>query len=98
MGTVFNQQPDFYHTCFEAFRDSPVTVILAVGKCTDSNQFKNIPPNFRMYNYVPQLDILQHADLFITHGGMNSSSESLYFCVPMLVIPVMGEQPIILKG
>ncbi|MDZ5610679.1 macrolide family glycosyltransferase, partial [Bacillus pseudomycoides] len=95
MGTVFNQQPDFYHTCFEAFRDSPVTVILAVGKYTDISQLKNIPSNFRLYNYVPQLDILQHADLFITHGGMNSSSESLYFGVPMLVIPAMGDQPII---
>lgn len=26
---------------------------------------------------------------------MNSSSESLYFGVPMLVIPVMGDQPIV---
>lgn len=95
MGTVFNQQPDFYHTCFEAFRDSSVTVILAVGEQNDISQLNNIPSNFKLYNYVPQLDILQHTDLFITHGGMNSSSESLYFGVPMLVIPVMGDQPII---
>ncbi|MBE7128961.1 macrolide family glycosyltransferase [Bacillus mycoides] len=95
MGTVFNQQLDFYHTCFEAFRDSSVTVILAVGKQTDISQLNNIPSNFKLYNYVSQLDILQHTNLFITHGGMNSSSESLYFGVPMLVIPVMGDQPII---
>ncbi|KLA34310.1 macrolide family glycosyltransferase [Bacillus cereus] len=95
MGTVFNRQPDFYHTCFEAFRDSSVTVILAVGEQNDISQLNNIPSNFKLYNYVPQLDILQYTDLFITHGGMNSSSESLYFGVPMLVIPVMGDQPII---
>ncbi|TBX45781.1 macrolide family glycosyltransferase [Bacillus thuringiensis] len=95
MGTVFNQQSDFYHTCFEAFRNSSVTVILAVGKQNDISQLNNIPSNFKLYNYVPQLNILQHTDLFITHGGMNSSSESLYFGVPMLVIPVMGDQPII---
>ncbi|WP_276567145.1 nucleotide disphospho-sugar-binding domain-containing protein, partial [Bacillus thuringiensis] len=80
---------------FEAFRDSQVTVILAVGEQNDINQLENIPSNFKLYNYVPQLDILQHTDLFITHGGMNSSSESLYFGVPMLVIPVMGDQPIV---
>ncbi|UOB81958.1 glycosyl transferase (plasmid) [Bacillus sp. ZJS3] len=95
MGTVFNQQPDFYYTCFEAFRDSQVTVILAIGEQNDISQLDNIPSNFKLYNYVPQLDILQHTDLFITHGGMNSSSESLYFGVPMLVIPVMGDQPIV---
>jgi MGT family glycosyltransferase len=48
-------------------------------------------------NYVPQLEILQQADIFITHGGMNSSSEGLYFGVPLLVIPVMGDQPIVAK-
>lgn len=95
MGTVFNQQPDFYYTCFEAFRDSSVTVILAIGEQNDISQLDNIPSNFKLYNYVPQLDILQHTDLFITHGGMNSSSESLYFSVPMLIIPVMGDQPIV---
>lgn len=35
MGTVFNEQPDFYYTCFEAFRDIPVTIILAVGAQND---------------------------------------------------------------
>lgn len=95
MGTVFNQQPNFYQTCFEAFRDIPVTVILTVGEQNDVSQLENIPSNFKLYNYVPQLDILQHTDLFITHGGMNSSSESLYFGVPMLVIPVMGDQLIV---
>ncbi len=44
---------------------------------------------------MPQLEVLKQANLFITHGGMNSSSESLYFGVPMIVIPVMGDQPIV---
>lgn len=95
MGTVFNQQPELYTTCFEAFRKSPYTVILAVGKQTDIHQFDDIPSNFRVHQYVPQLEILEQADVFITHGGMNSSSEALYFGVPLVVIPVMGDQPIV---
>lgn len=50
-----------------------------------------------VYNYVLQLEVLQRADVFITHGGMNSSSEGLYFDVPLVVIPVTGDQPIIAK-
>lgn len=95
MGTVFNQQPELYTTCFEAFRKSPYIVILAVGKQTDIHQFDDIPSNFRVHQYVPQLEILEKADVFITHGGMNSSSEALYFGVPLVVIPVMGDQPIV---
>ncbi|CCW05415.1 TPA: glycosyl transferase [Bacillus cereus] len=95
MGTVFNQQMDFYYICFETFKNFPATIILSVGKHIDINQLKNIPPNFKVYNYVPQLEVLKQANLFITHGGMNSSSESLYFGVPMIVIPVMGDQLIV---
>ncbi|QTL52377.1 macrolide family glycosyltransferase [Priestia aryabhattai] len=95
MGTVFNQQPELYTTCFKAFQESQATVVLSVGKQTDIRQFKDIPPNFIVRNYVPQLEILQQADVFITHGGMNSSSEGLYFGVPLVVIPVMGDQPIV---
>ncbi|MBO1583315.1 macrolide family glycosyltransferase [Bacillus sp. XF8] len=95
MGTVFNQQLDFYYTCFEAFKNTPATIILSVGKHIDISELNNIPSNFRVYNYVPQLEVLKQANLFITHGGMNSSSESLYFGVPMVVIPVMGDQPIV---
>jgi len=41
---------------------------------------------------VPQLDILQRATAFVSHGGMNSTMESLYYSVPMVVIPQMPEQ------
>ena len=50
------------------------------------------PPDVRVQTYVPQLDVLQRASAFVTHGGMNSVSESLYFGVPLVVIPQMGEQ------
>jgi MGT family glycosyltransferase len=48
-----------------------------------------------VHQYVPQLEILEQADVFITHGGMNSSSEALHFGIPLVVIPVMGDQPIV---
>jgi MGT family glycosyltransferase len=95
MGTIFNEQPELYTTCFEAFKEKQATVVLSVGKQTDISQFKDIPPNFIIRNYVPQLEILQQADVFITHGGMNSTSEGLYFGVPLVVIPVMGDQLIV---
>jgi NDP-glycosyltransferase len=43
---------------------------------------------------VPQLEILPQTDIFISHGGMNSTMESLYFGVPLIVIPHINEQRI----
>jgi MGT family glycosyltransferase len=41
---------------------------------------------------VPQLEVLRHADLFTTHGGMNSALEGLWCGVPLIVIPQHLEQ------
>lgn len=97
MGTVFNEQPELYEKCFEAFKNIDATVILVVGKKINVNQFKGIPYNFKVYDYVPQLEVLKHTDVFVTHGGMNSSSEALYYGVPLVVVPVTGDQPLVAK-
>lgn len=52
-----------------------------------------IPANFHIYPSVPQLEVLKAADVFITHGGLNSVTESLYYGVPMVVIPFVTDQP-----
>jgi UDP:flavonoid glycosyltransferase YjiC (YdhE family) len=47
--------------------------------------------NVHIFNSVPQLEVLNHADVFITHGGINSIKESIYAEVPMLMYPVHSD-------
>lgn len=91
LGTIHTADRDFYQQCFEAFRASPGQVIVSAGS-TDLSALGQIPPNFIARSSVPQLEILRRADLFITHGGMNSVQESLYFGVPMVLLPQQTEQ------
>ena len=92
MGTINFGTESFYRLCFEAFGNLDLDVILSVGTTTDIASLGAIPNNFTVRNSVPQLEILKQADLFISHGGMNSINESLYYGVPMVIVPQQFEQ------
>lgn len=67
-----------------------VEVILSVNKFViQTLKFqRNIPTNIHMFSRVPQLKVLRHSDLFVTHGGLGSIKESIHFGIPMLVYPL----------
>ena len=92
MGTVINDRPDFYARCIEALRDQNVDVIISCGNAVNPESLGALPKNIRVFPYVDQLDILSKADVFITHCGMNSVSESLYMAAPMVLYPQTSEQ------
>ncbi|PWW34421.1 MULTISPECIES: macrolide family glycosyltransferase [Paenibacillus] len=96
MGTILNKNLDFYQLCFEAFGDLPMNVVLSSGRYTDMEPLADrIPSNFIIKPYIAQLDMLQHTDVFITHAGMNSTSEALYYNVPLVMIPLTSDQPLV---
>ena len=97
LGTVFNDSLSFFKKCIEAFKDKDVSVIMSIGKKVKKAELGEIPDNFYVSEFVPQLEVLKRADLFITHGGMNSSSEAMYFGVPAIVVPQAADQPIVAK-
>ncbi|CAK9010210.1 3-oxoacyl-[acyl-carrier-protein] synthase 1 (3-oxoacyl-[acyl-carrier-protein] synthase I) (Beta-ketoacyl-ACP synthase I) (KAS I) [Durusdinium trenchii] len=91
LGTVFTDLMPFYKGCLEAFADIGMPVVMVVGKSMSESDFDHVPDNFYIRSFVPQLRVLQHAKLFITHGGTNSVSESLYSGVPVMVLPPTAE-------
>jgi len=92
LGTVFNANPEFFDACFDAFADCDWQVVLSIGARTDPSSLVRIPDNFLVRPHVPQLEVLEHTDVFVTHGGMNSVMEATYYGVPMVVVPQQPEQ------
>jgi hypothetical protein len=96
-GTYFSSKDEhryviaFFTLLIHAFRNESSIVFIIASKDTITEAVKaqtNIPKNFFIFTKVPQLSVLAHSDLFITHGGLGSIKEALYKAVPMLVYPL----------
>lgn len=92
MGTVNNQDISFFKNCIEAFRDSDIDVIMSVGDIIDIEELGDIPENITVKRRVEQIEVLQKVDAFVTHCGMNSVNEALYYQVPLVLYPQTSEQ------
>ncbi len=92
MGTVNNMMEHFYRKCFAALKDSDLDVIMSVGEYVDLEKLGEPPQNFTIARSVNQIEVLQQVDVFLTHCGMNSVSEALYYKVPLVMFPQTPEQ------
>ena len=94
MGTV-NQNRQFYRNCINVLADTGWQVIISMG--TNTDHFDDLPDNIQVHESVDQMAVLSIADAFITHCGMNSASEGLYFGVPLVLFPQTPEQDAVAK-
>ncbi len=94
MGTV-NQNRQFYRNCINVLAPAGWQVIISMG--TNTDHFDDLPENIQVYESVDQMAVLSISDAFITHCGMNSASEGLYYGVPLVLFPQTPEQNAVAK-
>ena len=92
MGTVNNNMMPLYKRFINALTDTEYQVIISVGNLVSMDDFGMLPENVSVYAHVDQIAVLKEADVFVTHCGMNSVSEGLYFGVPLIMLPQTSEQ------
>ena len=92
MGTVDNAMLPLYRQLIAQLTHTEYQVILSVGDRVPLSALAPLSPHISAYPQVDQIAVLQKADVFLSHGGMNSVSESLYYGVPLVLLPQTTEQ------
>jgi UDP:flavonoid glycosyltransferase YjiC (YdhE family) len=86
-----------YTWLIESFNNNPEYIFIVVN--AGNIELPQTGSNFFVYDsFVPQTEILKHADLFITHAGAHSLNESLHAQVPMIAIPFFWDQHLAAKN
>ncbi|KAH8246345.1 hypothetical protein KR038_001213, partial [Drosophila bunnanda] len=85
-------KPEIIQTIFKVLSGLKQNVI---WKWEDLENTPGNAPNILYKKWLPQDDILAHPNtkLFITHAGKGGITESQYHGVPMVALPVFGDQP-----
>nr|MDT0524125.1 glycosyltransferase [Streptomyces sp. DSM 41633] len=91
-GTAYTERADVYRNVIEALDGHGWRLVLATGHA-EADDLGPVPDWVQLRGSVPQPAVLRSADCFITHAGMGSCTEGLWFGVPMVAIPQAVDQP-----
>ncbi len=87
MGSVDSNEA-YLTRVIQAFALRPnYRLIISTGHQVDPSSLGPLPSNTAAFRFVPQLEILQHADLMLCHGGIATINECIFYGVPMIVYP-----------
>jgi zeaxanthin glucosyltransferase len=85
--------PRILASVFEIARQRPdLRFVVALGRGRRADEFGDPPPNVVARPLVPQLRVLERADVMVTNSGLGTVKECLYFGVPIVALPCKWEQ------
>jgi len=92
-GTLANIESWQAKALVEGLSDTRFQVIWSLPK-SQQHILPSLPSSFRIEHFVPQQSVLSHPAVraFVSHCGMNSINEALYWEKPLLALPFFGDQ------
>jgi UDP:flavonoid glycosyltransferase YjiC (YdhE family) len=96
LGTVFPMESgDLFSRVLDGLEDQPMDLVVTVGRDMDPTELGPRPSNVRIERYLPQASLLPHCSVVVAHGGSGSVVGALAHGVPMVLIPMGADQPLI---
>ncbi|MDX8053496.1 glycosyltransferase [Lentzea sp. BCCO 10_0798] len=90
-GTAFSN-PDVLRTAIAGVSGVDAEVLVATGPQVDPSVLTDVPGNVHVLPWVPQADLLAHADLVVHHGGAGTTVAAMTHGLPQLVLPQGADQ------
>lgn len=84
---------NFFEVIIEAVSDLTDCQLILVTGAHFVNDFPRVPANVIIMARVPLLQMIEKADVLITHGGFNTVKEALLLGTPLIVFPFSNDQP-----
>src|SRR5207247_8202875 len=70
----------------------PFTLVLAAGPLRDPSVFEPLPANVRVATYISHSQLLPRCDAIITHAGAATLIAAVNQGLPMVLVPLFGDQ------
>lgn len=91
LGTAFGS-PEVFRAALAGLSTHGFRVLVATGPTMPVSVLGDLPPNVEAQQWVPQAEVLPHADIVINHGGSGTTLASLGAGVPQLFLPQGADQ------
>jgi UDP:flavonoid glycosyltransferase YjiC (YdhE family) len=92
LSTLRQRQTEVMHRILAALDGLAVRALVTLGPALAETPF-DAPPNARLEAFVPHGAVLPHAAALGTQCGLSTVTKALAHGVPMVCIPVLGDQP-----
>jgi MGT family glycosyltransferase len=89
LGSLGSGDVPLMKSLVEALADTPHRYVVSQGP---QHAEYELADNMAGEEFLPQVSLLPQVDLVITHGGNNTTTESLHFGKPMVLLPIFWDQ------
>lgn len=91
LGTI-NDRPELLRAIVAGLASEPLTLVLTTGR-TDAAALGALPANVRAERYISHALLLPRCDAIVTHAGAGTLIASIAAGLPMVMVPIFGDQP-----
>jgi hypothetical protein len=95
LGTLPHDMTEFLQSAVDAIEECGFRGVVATGRGVAPETIHLKTDSVTLAEFVPQLQVLEETTVFVSHGGMNSTHESLARGVPLAFLPRQEEQQLI---